>query len=145
MGRKIFIADATEVWLPAEVVYDDSGQEIIKIDQRPPVRLSNLPVDYCFLLQNDNIDPLGFDDISQMTHLHEPSILDNLRRRFQQQFPYTYVHDICIAVNPYKWLDIYSNELRQQYINQPRSALPPHVYSISSASFKDLRDRGLDQ
>jgi hypothetical protein len=51
MRRKIFIADATELWLPAEVVYDDSGREIIKIAQRSPVRLSNLPADYCFLLQ----------------------------------------------------------------------------------------------
>jgi hypothetical protein len=54
MGRKIFIAHKTEVWLPAEVVYDaESGQEIIVPSdaQHPPVKLSELPADYCFLLQ----------------------------------------------------------------------------------------------
>lgn len=42
-----------------------------------------------------------------LNHLHEPAILYNLRRRFMSLLPYTYTGEICIAINPYQWLDIY--------------------------------------
>lgn len=43
-----------------------------------------------------------------LNHLHEPAILYNLRRRFMCLLPYTYTGEICIAINPYQWLPLYS-------------------------------------
>ena len=34
-------------------------------------------------------------------------MLRNLQIRFEKQLPYTYTGNICIAVNPYQWLDLY--------------------------------------
>jgi myosin-5 len=47
------------------------------------------------------------DDMSMLNHLHEPAVLRNLELRFAQKMPYTYTGQICIAVNPYQWLDLY--------------------------------------
>lgn len=49
----------------------------------------------------------GVDDMCTLNHLHEPAVLRNLEIRFGRRFPYTYTGQICIAVNPYQWLDIY--------------------------------------
>ncbi|CAN0485258.1 unnamed protein product, partial [Laminaria digitata] len=49
----------------------------------------------------------GVQDMCSLNHLHEPAILYNLRRRFASLLPYTYTGEICIAINPYQWLNIY--------------------------------------
>jgi myosin-5 len=63
-------------------------------------------------LQNVMETEAGVADMCSLNYLHEPAILFNLRRRFFARLPYTYTGDICIAVNPYRWLDIYTDDLR---------------------------------
>jgi len=64
-------------------------------------------------------------------------------RRFGSKLPYTYANEICLAVNPYQWLDIYGGELRRQYMHASSGdsvSLPPHVYSISASAFNGLKE-----
>lgn len=49
----------------------------------------------------------GANDMTTLNHLHEPAVLKNLQIRFANKMPYTYTGQICIAVNPYQWLDLY--------------------------------------
>jgi myosin V len=51
----------------------------------------------------------GVQDMCGLNYLHEPAILANLRQRFFDKLPYTFTGEICIAVNPYQWLDIYDD------------------------------------
>ena len=55
----------------------------------------------------------GMADMTNLNCLNEPSILYNLRLRFMASHPYTYTAGICIAVNPYQWLDLYSDERKK--------------------------------
>ena len=55
----------------------------------------------------------GVADMTNLNCLNEPSILYNLRLRFLASHPYTYTAGICIAVNPYQWLDLYSDERKK--------------------------------
>ncbi|KUF93979.1 hypothetical protein AM588_10004315 [Phytophthora nicotianae] len=87
----------------------------------------------------------GCADMVSLNYLHEPAILFNLKHRFLRQIPYTYTGAICIAVNPYSWLDIYTKELQDQYMERDRSELPPHVYATSAGAFQHMRVFGEDQ
>jgi myosin-5 len=71
-------------------------------------RSSGLPLrdDACFKGE-------GVEDMTMLNYLHEAAILFNLRTRFFAARPYTYTGDICIAVNPYQWLDIYTETTRK--------------------------------
>ncbi|GLE00942.1 hypothetical protein PINS_up009739 [Pythium insidiosum] len=80
-----------------------------------------------------------------LNYLHEPAILYNLKQRFFRHIPYTYTGPICIAVNPYAWLDIYTPELQEQYLSKDRSELPPHVYATSAGGYQHMRMFGEDQ
>ncbi|KAG5181567.1 P-loop containing nucleoside triphosphate hydrolase protein [Tribonema minus] len=75
-----------------------------------------------------------------LNYLHEPAILANLRQRFFAKMPYTYTGEICIAVNPYQWLDIYNERIGAKYgAALKKSDLPPHPYATSTAAFRGLR------
>lgn len=60
------------------------------------VSLKSLKLD-SFPLQNE-MPSTGVDDMTILNYLHEASILDNLRIRFNCLKPYTYTGEICIAV-----------------------------------------------
>ena len=42
------------------------------------------------------------DDLTRLSYLNEPSILDNLRQRYGKDKIYTLAGPVLIAVNPYK-------------------------------------------
>ena len=83
--------------------------------------------------------------MTNLNYLHEAAILYNLRTRFFAARPYTYTGDICIAVNPYQWLDIYTEETRKEYFVFGRKELPPHAYATSAAAFNGIQEGGPNQ
>ncbi len=55
-------------------------------------------------------------DMADLTHLHEASILYNLKARHASSLPYTRVGDILVAVNPFRWIEgLYSKERQDFY------------------------------
>ncbi|CAI5741853.1 unnamed protein product [Peronospora destructor] len=87
----------------------------------------------------------GANDMCTLNHLHEPAVLKNLELRFAKKMPYTYTGAICIAVNPYQWLDLYGRELYERYLEQPRDSLAPHPFALSATSYLDMKRTQLDQ
>jgi len=57
----------------------------------------------------------GVDDLIGLTHLHEPAILHALRLRYDSDIIYTSTGPILIAVNPFKDMPLYSNDVMHQY------------------------------
>ncbi|VEU34937.1 unnamed protein product [Pseudo-nitzschia multistriata] len=78
-----------------------------------------------------------------------------MKRRHLDDFPYTRTGDIIIAVNPFQWFThIYTEKVRADYANKlvwedhegdPRKLVDPHVYEVSSLSFKGLAFGRKDQ
>ncbi len=75
----------------------------------------------------------------------QAAILYNLRTRFFAACPYTYTGDICIALNPYRWLDLYTEATRKEYFIFRRGELPPHAYATSAAAFNGIQEGGPNQ
>ncbi|KAG3112499.1 hypothetical protein C6341_g27804, partial [Phytophthora cactorum] len=106
-------------------------------------------MDVGFPLQNAQLSRYdeGLDNMIDLNHLHEAAILRNLKKRFRARMPYTYTGDICLAVNPYQWLDeLYTPGLHKKYLQaRKRQDLPPHVYAVSVAAFRHMCDNGSNQ
>jgi myosin-5 len=51
---------------------------------------------------------------------------------------YTYTGKICIAVNPYKWLDLYGQAVMQRYCGTDVEDNPPHVYAIAELAYRSM-------
>ncbi|CAM9203280.1 unnamed protein product [Chrysoparadoxa australica] len=152
-GQRVFIPDDEIGWVRATVLkaHGDGDKFDVNVDkvdgaaQSGTVTVSLKHPDFGTLeslpLQNDESGQRhGTADMTELNYLHEPAILYNLAKRFSVKLPYTYTGEICIAVNPYQWLNIYTDELRAQYSHlQKKADLPPHVYATSAAAFRGLK------
>ncbi|KAG2519423.1 hypothetical protein JM18_007544 [Phytophthora kernoviae] len=148
---KVYVPDADVSWVEAtitkgHVVSDTTVEVVIEGDEaeecadKHPEAGSIRKIDKStMMLQNTLTSPDGCPDMVSLNYLHEPAILFNLKHRFLRQIPYTYTGAICIAVNPYSWLDIYTKELQELYLESDRSELPPHVYATSAGAFQHMR------
>ncbi|KAL3669305.1 hypothetical protein V7S43_005682 [Phytophthora oleae] len=154
---KIYVPDPEVSWVEATItkghvvsettvevmIEGDSAEE--NADKQPEAGSIRKIDKSTMLLQNALVSEDGCADMVSLNYLHEPAILFNLKHRFLRQIPYTYTGAICIAVNPYSWLDIYTKELQEEYMERDRSELPPHVYATSAGAFQHMRVFGEDQ
>ncbi|OWZ23109.1 Myosin [Phytophthora megakarya] len=121
---------------------DDGLEQVVNIRDiaRLAGEVSDEAMPICNVFEAD-----GANDMCTLNHLHEPAVLKNLELRFAKKMPYTYTGAICIAVNPYQWLDLYGRELYLQYLEQPRDSLPPHPFALSAAAYMDMKRTQVDQ
>jgi myosin-5 len=115
--------------------------------------------------QDENVDKYP-DDLITLTHLHEPSVVYCLRRRYSRDKIYTSTGPILIALNPFKSCKkLYNEEIMKKYWTMGEGRmlgiasdisssdaeskdrncgaeddqnLPPHVYGIADDSFRTM-------
>ncbi|KAJ3132723.1 Myosin type-2 heavy chain 1 [Physocladia obscura] len=78
------------------------------------------------------------DDLSLLSYLHEPAILDIIKNRFTAQQIYTYSGMVLIAVNPFATVDIYSSEVMFEYSGKKRDEVVPHIYGIAEECYRAM-------
>lgn len=109
-------------------------------------------------VENDNDDDSNPpEDLTSLTHLHEPAVVYCLKRHYEQDSIYTYTGKILIALNPFQMLDnIYGEDIMEKYWheddNTGRNDLqegtrkpPPHVYAVAQDAYRSLLHEGDDQ
>ncbi|PRP78597.1 class VII unconventional myosin [Planoprotostelium fungivorum] len=86
------------------------------------------------------------DDMLKLPELHESTLLHNIRGRYAQNQVYTYVGPIVIAVNPFKRLPLYGEDIIHQYRKRGlENDLPPHIFAIADASYDSLLKNNASQ
>jgi myosin protein heavy chain len=96
----------------------------------------------------DKVNPAKFDkadDMAELTHLNEASVVHNLHMRYQSDLIYTYSGLFLVAINPYCPLPIYTNEYINMYKGQSREDTKPHIYAMADEAFRNLVDEGENQ
>eukprot|EP00004_Rigifila_ramosa_P024751 TRINITY_DN7254_c0_g1_i1.p1 TRINITY_DN7254_c0_g1~~TRINITY_DN7254_c0_g1_i1.p1 ORF type:complete len:1460 (-),score=473.86 TRINITY_DN7254_c0_g1_i1:45-4352(-) len=90
-------------------------------------------------------DQDGVPDNTQLMHLNEPSLLHNLRFRYANDEIYSYTAYILIAINPYKRLTCFTEEMIEKYRGKAIGVLPPHVYAVADRAFRSMKTDGKSQ
>ena len=96
----------------------------------------------------DKVNPAKFDkadDMAELTHLNEASVVYNLNMRYQADLIYTYSGLFLVTVNPYCPLPIYTNEYMRMYRGRTREDTKPHIYAMADEAFRNLVEEGENQ
>lgn len=96
----------------------------------------------------DKVNPTKFDkvnDMAELTHLNEASVVHNLHMRYQADLIYTYSGLFLVTVNPYCPLPIYNNDYINMYKGRSREDTKPHIFAMADEAYRNLVDEGENQ
>jgi len=146
-GTLIWIKHEEEVWMQAEIVAANDKEIIVKTNEQPDGRITLGPNEPIFLRTMDVFTSEGLsviDDLTQLTHLHEPAVLSSLQNRFDIDKIYTFTGPILIALNPFKMIPgLYDEEVMISFLS--KTNVKPHVFNTSKASYRGICDRQKSQ
>ncbi|XP_057535565.1 myosin-17-like [Amaranthus tricolor] len=139
IGSHVWVEDSKLAWIDGEVIRisgDDvhvrttSGKTVItKISKVFP--------------KDTEAPPAGVDDMTRLSYLHEPGVLQNLATRYELNEIYTYTGNILIAVNPFQRLPhLYDTHMMQQYKGASLGELSPHVFAIGDVAYRAMINEG---
>ncbi|KAI8072331.1 P-loop containing nucleoside triphosphate hydrolase protein [Gongronella butleri] len=78
----------------------------------------------------------NIDDLTNLSHLNEPSVLNTIRIRYAQRNIYTYSGIVLIATNPFDRVPLYEPDIIQQYSGRKRGELEPHLFAIAEDAYR---------
>lgn len=104
--------------------------------------IPDVPGQYCTSLKPRHED---VKDLCSLAMLNEAGILETLRCRFYKNQIYTYVSNILITINPFKFLPIYNPKDLQRYENCTLGKEDPHIFAIADAAFRAMLSKRTNQ
>ncbi|KAG0482871.1 hypothetical protein HPP92_010955 [Vanilla planifolia] len=139
VGSHVWIEDPAVAWIDGQVtkitgqdaeVQTTNGKTIVE-------KLSKIfPKDM-------EAPPGGVDDMTKLSYLHEPGVLQNLAARYELNEIYTYTGNILIAVNPFQRLPhLYDLHMMEQYKGAPFGELSPHVFAVADVAYRAMMNEG---
>jgi myosin heavy subunit len=87
----------------------------------------------------------GRADCSELTHLSDASVLENLRLRYMVDNIYTYSGLFLVAMNPYIRFPIYTPGMIKYYTGQRRGEREPHVFAMADEAYRSLLQNSASQ
>ncbi|KAL9079741.1 MAG: hypothetical protein Q9157_001414 [Trypethelium eluteriae] len=152
VGTQAWQPDPTEGWVASEVTKKlVDGDNVKLVFQLANGEIKEIKTTIA-ALQDDSttsLPPLAnpamleaSDDLTNLSHLNEPAVLQAIKLRYAQKEIYTYSGIVLIATNPFARVDsLYVPGMVQVYAGKQRSTQAPHLFAIAEEAFTDmLRD-----
>lgn len=139
VGSHVWVEDRESAWVDGEVtkVNGDKVEVQTTTGKKVVVNLSNV------YPKDTEAPPAGVDDMTKLSYLHEPGVLQNLATRYELNEIYTYTGNILIAVNPFRRLPhLYDTHMMQQYKGATFGELSPHVFAVADAAYRAMINEG---
>ena len=139
--RYVWLRDSQAAFIKGWVVEElPAGRLLVQCDDASQREVDSENV--------DKVNPTKFDradDMAELTHLNEASVVYNLHLRYQADLIYTYSGLFLVTVNPYCPLPIYTNEYMKMYRGKSREDTKPHIFAMADEAFRNLVDEGENQ
>ncbi|XP_029360409.1 myosin IEb isoform X2 [Echeneis naucrates] len=98
---------------------------------------------YHWLAQNVKVS--GVDDMVLLSKINEDAITDNLKKRYMDDYIFTYIGPVLISVNPFKQLPYFTEREVELYQGAAQYENPPHIYALADNMYRNMMIDGENQ
>jgi len=139
VGSHVWVENRDTAWVDGEVTKVNGEKVEVQTTTGKKV-VANLSNVYP---KDTEAPPAGVDDMTKLSYLHEPGVLQNLATRYELNEIYTYTGNILIAVNPFRRLPhLYDTHMMEQYKGATFGELSPHVFAVADAAYRAMINEG---
>ncbi|XP_058714612.1 unconventional myosin-If isoform X3 [Poecile atricapillus] len=98
-----------------------------------------------FHWQSHNVKQSGVDDMVLLSKISEEAIVENLKKRFMDDFIFTYIGPVLISVNPFKQMPYFTEREIELYQGAAQYENPPHIYALTDNMYRNMLIDGENQ
>ncbi|XP_031734879.1 myosin IEb [Anarrhichthys ocellatus] len=91
---------------------------------------------YHWLAQNVKVS--GVDDMVLLSKINEDAITENLKKRYMDDYIFTYIGPVLISVNPFKQLPYFTDREVELYQGAAQYENPPHIYALADNMYRNM-------
>uniref|UniRef100_A0A8C6MSE9 Myosin IF n=1 Tax=Mus spicilegus TaxID=10103 RepID=A0A8C6MSE9_MUSSI len=91
-----------------------------------------------FHWQSHNVKQSGVDDMVLLPQITEDAIVSNLRKRFMDDYIFTYIGSVLISVNPFKQMPYFTDREIDLYQGAAQYENPPHIYALTDNMYRNM-------
>uniref|UniRef100_A0A671UE11 Osteoclast-stimulating factor 1 n=1 Tax=Sparus aurata TaxID=8175 RepID=A0A671UE11_SPAAU len=88
--------------------------------------------------QAQNVKVSGVDDMVLLSKINEDAITDNLKKRYMDDYIFTYIGSVLISVNPFKQLPYFTDREVELYQGAAQYENPPHIYALADNMYRNM-------
>uniref|UniRef100_A0A8C9YCY1 Osteoclast-stimulating factor 1 n=1 Tax=Sander lucioperca TaxID=283035 RepID=A0A8C9YCY1_SANLU len=85
-----------------------------------------------------NVKVSGVDDMVLLSKINEDAITDNLKKRYMDDYIFTYIGAVLISVNPFKQLPYFTDREVEIYQGAAQYENPPHIYALADTMYRNM-------
>uniref|UniRef100_A0A4W4GFC1 Osteoclast-stimulating factor 1 n=1 Tax=Electrophorus electricus TaxID=8005 RepID=A0A4W4GFC1_ELEEL len=88
--------------------------------------------------QSQNVKQSGVDDMVLLSKITEEAIVENLKKRYMDDYIFTYIGPVLISVNPFKQMPYFTDREIELYQGAAQYENPPHVYALTDNMYRNM-------
>uniref|UniRef100_A0A3Q3LAM8 Osteoclast-stimulating factor 1 n=1 Tax=Mastacembelus armatus TaxID=205130 RepID=A0A3Q3LAM8_9TELE len=95
--------------------------------------------------QSQNVKQSGVDDMVLLSKITEEAIVENLKKRYMDDYIFTYIGPVLISVNPFKQMPYFTDREIELYQGAAQYENPPHIYALTDNMYRNMMIDGENQ
>ncbi|XP_069597746.1 unconventional myosin-If [Ranitomeya imitator] len=95
--------------------------------------------------QSQNVKQSGVDDMVLLSKITEDAIVENLKKRYMDDYIFTYIGSVLISVNPFKQMPYFTDREVELYQGAAQYENPPHIYALTDNMYRNMLIDGENQ
>ncbi|XP_060788496.1 unconventional myosin-If isoform X2 [Neoarius graeffei] len=88
--------------------------------------------------QSQNVKQSGVDDMVLLSKITEDAIVENLKKRYMDDYIFTYIGSVLISVNPFKQMPYFTDREIELYQGAAQYENPPHIYALTDNMYRNM-------
>ncbi|KAF7390930.1 hypothetical protein HZH66_009410 [Vespula vulgaris] len=88
--------------------------------------------------QSQNVKVSGVDDMVLLPKISEDAIIENLKKRYMDDYIFTCIGPVLVSINPFKQMPYFGEKEVEIYQGAAPYENPPHIYGLADEMYRNM-------